>query len=40
MSGRVEKGDTAPDFALPDETGTVRRLSELLIEGPVVLFFY
>ncbi|MCX2927151.1 peroxiredoxin [Streptomyces sp. NEAU-W12] len=28
------------DFALPDGTGTVRKLSELLAEGPVVLFFY
>ncbi|MFF9087636.1 peroxiredoxin [Streptomyces sp. NPDC014991] len=33
-------GDRAEDFALPDQTGTVRRLSELLAEGPVVLFFY
>ncbi|MFB0614488.1 peroxiredoxin [Streptomyces sp. AGS-58] len=33
-------GDRAEDFALPDETGTVRRLSELLAGGPVVLFFY
>jgi len=33
-------GDTAPDFELPDETGSVRRLSELLADGPVVLFFY
>ncbi|MEV5440700.1 peroxiredoxin [Streptomyces sp. NPDC052682] len=40
MSGRIEAGDTVEDFALPDETGTVRRLSELLAEGPVVLFFY
>lgn len=40
MSGRPEKGDTVEDFALPDETGTVRRLADLLAEGPVVLFFY
>ncbi|GAB2746968.1 peroxiredoxin [Streptomyces bullii] len=40
MTGRVETGDTVEDFALPDETGTVRRLSDLLAEGPVVLFFY
>ncbi|MFJ9661455.1 peroxiredoxin [Streptomyces griseoflavus] len=40
MSGRPEKGDTVENFALPDETGTVRRLSDLLSEGPVVLFFY
>ncbi|WP_033311793.1 peroxiredoxin [Streptomyces iakyrus] len=40
MSARVEAGDKVEDFALPDETGTVRSLSELLAEGPVVLFFY
>ncbi|MFF8012733.1 redoxin domain-containing protein [Streptomyces sp. NPDC007929] len=40
MSARVETGDTVEDFALPDETGTVRSLTELLAEGPVVLFFY
>jgi thioredoxin-dependent peroxiredoxin len=33
-------GDTAPDFELPDETNTPRRLSTLLADGPVVLFFY
>jgi thioredoxin-dependent peroxiredoxin len=33
-------GDVAPDFALPDQSGTVVRLSELLTKGPVVLFFY
>ncbi|SMQ14014.1 peroxiredoxin Q/BCP [Streptomyces sp. Ag82_O1-12] len=40
MTARVETGDKVEDFALPDETGTVRSLSELLDEGPVVLFFY
>ncbi|TGZ15649.1 peroxiredoxin [Streptomyces sp. S816] len=40
MSERVEVGDKAADFALPDESGTVRSLGELLAEGPVVLFFY
>lgn len=40
MTERVEVGDKAEDFALPDETGTSRRLTELLAEGPVVLFFY
>ncbi|MFF4754286.1 peroxiredoxin [Streptomyces sp. NPDC002514] len=40
MTDRVRAGDTIEDFALPDETGTVRRLSELLADGPVVLFFY
>ncbi|MFI6417083.1 peroxiredoxin [Streptomyces sp. NPDC050842] len=33
-------GDLVEDFTLPDETGTPRALSELLSEGPVVLFFY
>lgn len=36
----MRKGDTAPDFELPDETGTVRKLSDLLADGPTVLFFY
>ncbi|MEV0227735.1 peroxiredoxin [Streptomyces sp. NPDC050704] len=40
MKSRIETGDTVEDFALPDETGTSRHLSELLGEGPVVLFFY
>ncbi|MFI5977607.1 peroxiredoxin [Streptomyces sp. NPDC051452] len=40
MTERVEVGDKVEDFALPDETGTTRRLTELLAEGPVVLFFY
>ncbi|MGP4008517.1 peroxiredoxin [Streptomyces sp. 4N124] len=40
MSGRIGVGDKAEDFELADETGTRRRLSELLTEGPVVLFFY
>lgn len=29
-----------PDFELADETGTPRKLSDLLARGPVVLFFY
>jgi peroxiredoxin Q/BCP len=33
-------GDLADDFELPDQTGTPRRLSTLLADGPVVLFFY
>ncbi|MFI8234698.1 peroxiredoxin [Streptomyces sp. NPDC085900] len=40
MSQSVNVGDKVDDFELPDETGTVRRLSELLADGPVVLFFY
>ena len=33
-------GDTVPDFELPDQHGTTQRLSALLANGPVVLFFY
>ncbi|MFI9392806.1 peroxiredoxin [Streptomyces bauhiniae] len=36
----LQIGDTVEDFTLPDETGTERRLTELLADGPVVLFFY
>ncbi|MGW2723536.1 peroxiredoxin [Streptomyces sp. NPDC001492] len=40
MSERVNVGDKIDDFELPDETGATRTLSELLADGPVVLFFY
>jgi peroxiredoxin Q/BCP len=36
----VDVGDVVDDFELPDETGTPRKLSDLLADGPVVLFFY
>src|ERR1700722_15114111 len=36
----MDIGDAVADFELPDETGTVRKLSELLAGGPVPLFFY
>ena len=36
----LKAGDTAPDFTLPDQTGTPRTLSSYLATGPVVLFFY
>ncbi|MFC9788953.1 peroxiredoxin [Rhodococcus sp. NPDC127528] len=36
----METGQLAPDFALPDQDGTVRTLSELVADGPLVLFFY
>lgn len=36
----MQKGDTVDDFELPDEAGTPRKLSDLLHDGPVVLFFY
>lgn len=35
-----QPGETAPDFELPDSTGTPRRLSELCSAGPLVLVFY
>ena len=36
----MKPGDLAPDFTLPDQDGTERKLSTLLEDGPVVLFFY
>jgi peroxiredoxin Q/BCP len=36
----TDKGDVVDDFELPDQDGTPRRLSTLLADGPVVLFFY
>jgi peroxiredoxin Q/BCP len=36
----LSEGATAPDFELPDQSGRVVRLSDVLRDGPVVLFFY
>lgn len=36
----MKPGDQIPDFELVDQTGTPRKLSILLADGPVVLFFY
>lgn len=36
----MKTGDHVADFELPDQTGTRRKLSTLLTDGPVVLFFY
>jgi thioredoxin-dependent peroxiredoxin len=36
----MRAGDQVPDFELPDQDGRPRRLSTLLADGPVVLFFY
>lgn len=36
----ISAGSPAPDFILPDETGTPRTLGDFLPKGPVVLFFY
>ncbi|MGW1275212.1 peroxiredoxin [Streptomyces sp. NPDC002491] len=40
MSKAPETGDLVEDFTLRDETGTSRSLTDLLADGPVVLFFY
>ena len=37
---RVAVGDHAPDFTLPDQSGRPVRLSDLLREHAVVLYFY
>lgn len=36
----MRQGDLAPDFSLTDQSGQTQRLSALLANGPVVLFFY
>ncbi len=36
----MQPGDLAPDFELVDQDGVSRRLSTMLADGPVVLFFY
>ena len=36
----IKAGERAPEFTLPDETGTDRSLTELLNAGPIVLYFY
>jgi peroxiredoxin Q/BCP len=36
----MKTGDTVADFELPDQSGAPRKLSTLLADGPVVLFFY
>ena len=37
---KVQVGDVAPDFSLPDQTGTAVRLRDLLGTKSVVLYFY
>jgi peroxiredoxin Q/BCP len=36
----MNRGDQVAEFSLPDQTGTVRSLTSLLTDGPIVLFFY
>ncbi|MCF4007438.1 peroxiredoxin [Corynebacterium uropygiale] len=41
QQNRLEPSDQAPDFSLPDESGTPRSLEELLREhGRLVVYFY
>jgi len=40
MTQGIRTGDRVPEFELPDQTGTVRSLTGLLADGPIVLFFY
>ncbi len=37
---RLEKGDTAPAFTLPDQDAKPKSLSELTAKGPAVVYFY
>jgi thioredoxin-dependent peroxiredoxin len=36
----MKRGDRVAEFELADQTGTVRSLTSLLADGPLVLFFY
>ena len=36
----MKRGDRVVEFELPDQTGTMRSLTGLLADGPIVLFFY
>ncbi|ADG79684.1 thioredoxin-dependent peroxiredoxin OS=Tsukamurella paurometabola (strain ATCC 8368 / DSM /CCUG 35730 / CIP 100753 / JCM 10117 / KCTC 9821 / NBRC 16120/ NCIMB 702349 / NCTC 13040) OX=521096 GN=Tpau_3093 PE=3 SV=1 [Tsukamurella paurometabola] len=36
----MKPGDKAPEFELSDQLGHPRKLSDLLADGPVALFFY
>jgi len=36
----LNAGEIAPDFELPDSTGTLQRLSDLASQGSVVLLFF
>jgi peroxiredoxin Q/BCP len=36
----LKTGERAPEFTLPDDTGTDRSLTELLNSGAIVLYFY
>jgi thioredoxin-dependent peroxiredoxin len=36
----LKAGERAPEFTLPDHTGTDRSLTELLSSGAIILYFY
>ena len=36
----MEQGDVVDDFELSDQNGAAVRLTDLLVEGPLVFFFY
>lgn len=36
----MKTNEVVADFALPDQNGDMRKLSELTADGPVVIFFY
>ena len=36
----METGDTVDDFSAVDQNGRTVRLSELVADGPLALFFY
>jgi peroxiredoxin Q/BCP len=40
MMNRLTVGQTAPDFSLPDQSGQIVHLSELLKQSSVLLYFY
>jgi peroxiredoxin Q/BCP len=37
---KLQVGDVAPDFTLPDQSGKPVHLTDLLGHGPVVIYFY
>jgi peroxiredoxin Q/BCP len=40
MPNRLKVGDTAPDFALPSQTGEIVNLKDLVGSKEIVLYFY
>jgi peroxiredoxin Q/BCP len=40
LKNKIDVGEVAPDFLLPDETGTMRTLAEFRGRKNVVLYFY